>query len=48
MSKTKELIVDYRKRWAEHAPIQIDGAEVEPVKSFKFLGLHITNKLRKS
>ena len=26
VSKTKELIVDYRKRPAEQAPINIDGA----------------------
>ena len=45
MSKTKELIVDYRKRRSEHAPIHIDGAVVEQVESFKFLGVHITNKL---
>jgi hypothetical protein len=44
VSKTKELIVDYRKRRAEQAPINIDGAEVEWVKRFKFLGVHITNK----
>ena len=29
MSKTKELIVDYRKKWAEQVPINIDGAGVE-------------------
>ena len=45
VNKTKELIVDYRKRRAEQAPINIDGAVVEQVKSFKFLGVHITNKL---
>ena len=28
MSNTKELIVDYRKRRAEQAPINIDGAVV--------------------
>ena len=43
--KTKELIVDYCKRRAEQAPINIDGAAVELVESFKFLGVHITNKL---
>ena len=43
--KTKELIVDYRKRIAEHIPIHIDGAVVEQVESFKFLGVHITIKL---
>ena len=42
VSKTKELIVDYRKRRAEQAPI-INGAIVEWVKSFKFLGVHNTN-----
>ena len=39
--KTKEMIVDYRKRRTEHTPILIDGAIVEQVESFKFL----TNKL---
>jgi hypothetical protein len=43
--KTKEMIVDYRKRRTEHTTILIDGAVVEPVDSFKFLGVHITNKL---
>ena len=43
--KTKEKIVDYRKRRAEHAHILIDRAVVEQVESFKFLGVHITNKL---
>jgi hypothetical protein len=37
--------VDYRKKRTEHAPILIDGAAVEQVESFKFLGVHITNKL---
>ena len=43
--KTKEMIVEYRKRRTKHAPILIDGAVVEQVESFKFLGVHITNKL---
>ena len=38
------MIVDYRKRRTEHAPILIDGAIVEQVESFKFIGVHI-NKL---
>ena len=45
VSKPKELIVDYRKRQAEQAPININGAEVERVESFKFFGVHITNEL---
>ena len=43
--KTKEMIVHYRKKRKEHAPIPIDEAAVEQVESFKFLGVHITNKL---
>ena len=42
--KTKEMIVDYRKRRTKHTPILIDGAVVEQVDSFKFLGVHINNK----
>ena len=38
------MIVDYRKRRTEHALILIDGAVVEQVESFTFLGVHI-NKL---
>ena len=41
--KTKDMIVDYTKRRTEHTPILIDGAVVEQVESFKFLG--VTNKL---
>ena len=43
--KTKEMIVDYRKRGTKYVPILINGAVVEQVESFKFLGVHITNKL---
>jgi hypothetical protein len=35
VTKTKEMIVDYRKRRAEPAPIHTEGAVVEQVKSFK-------------
>jgi hypothetical protein len=45
VTKTKEMIVDYRKRRTEHAPILINWALVEQVESFKFLGVHINNKL---
>ncbi|KAM9433306.1 lipid droplet-associated hydrolase isoform 2-T2 [Salvelinus alpinus] len=43
--KTKEMIVDYRKRRTKHVPILIDRAAMEQFESFKFLGVHITNKL---
>ncbi|KAK0146238.1 RNA-directed DNA polymerase from mobile element jockey [Merluccius polli] len=45
-SKTKELIVDFRKEKGEtHNPIQINGMAVERVSSFKFLGTHISENL---
>ena len=45
VNKTKELIVDYRKRRIKQVPINIQRAVLEWVESFKFLGVHITNKL---
>ena len=45
VTKIKEMMVDYRKRGTEHVPILIDGAVVEQVESFKFIGVHINNKL---
>eukprot|EP00061_Rhincodon_typus_P010985 g35669.t1 len=44
-SKTKELITDFRKKGGEHAPIYINGTEVESVKSIKFHGVPISNNL---
>ena len=43
--KANDIIVDYRKKRTEHTAILIDGAAVEQVESFMFLGVHITNKL---
>ena len=45
VTKTKEMVVDYRKGRTEHAPILTDGAVVEQVERFNFLGVHINNKL---
>ena len=45
VSKTKDLIVVYRKRRPKQAPINIDRAVVERIESFNFLGVHITNEL---
>ena len=44
--KTKEPIVDFRRNQAGHALILINGAAVEMVNNFKFLGLHISEKLK--
>jgi hypothetical protein len=43
VSKTKEMIVYYRKKRPGHAPILIDDAVAEKLESFMFLGVHITN-----
>ena len=44
VNKTKEMIVDFRKQQREH-PL---STAVEKVKRFKFLCIHITNKLKRS
>ena len=45
ISKTKELVVDYRRNRKSPAPVVIQGEEVERVDSYKYLGVHINNKL---
>eukprot|EP00061_Rhincodon_typus_P006459 g27122.t1 len=45
IGKTKELISDFRKKGAEHSPIDSNGTEVEKVKSIKFPGGMITDNL---
>lgn len=46
VAKTKELVVDFRKRKrVELTPLMIQGNAVERVSSFKFLGINITNNL---
>jgi hypothetical protein len=46
VNKTKELIMDYWRQQRKHAPIHIDGAAEERVKSFKLVGVHITDNLK--
>ena len=38
MSKTKEMIVDFRRKKTPIRPHSLNGVEVEQVESFKFLG----------
>lgn len=45
ISKTKELVVDYRRNRRSPAPVSIQGEEVERVDSYKYLGVQINNKL---
>ena len=44
--KTKELIVGFRKKQREHAPMHIDGTAVEKVESLKFLSINIIDDLK--
>ena len=46
VSKTKEMIVDYRRRQEEaHAPLHINKSKVEKVSCFRFIGVNIRNDL---
>ncbi len=46
VSKTKELIVDFRKRdQRPYTPLMISGTPVERVSSFKYLGINISEDL---
>ena len=45
VSKTKEIVVAFRKGHTEHPPLTIEGAAVERVSSTKFLGVHISEGL---
>ena len=45
VSKTKEMIIDFRIEPEEHASIFIDGQEVERVENYKYLGVNINHKL---
>ncbi len=46
VSKTKELIVDFRKRQQRpYTPLMISGTPVERVSSFKYLGVNISEGL---
>ncbi len=46
LSKTKELIVDFRKRQQQpYTPLMISGTPVERVSSFKYLGVNISEDL---
>ena len=44
-SKTKELIIDFRRKKTEITPLFINGESVERVADFRFLGVHIEDSL---
>ncbi|TWW68215.1 hypothetical protein D4764_19G0000130 [Takifugu flavidus] len=44
-NKTKELVLDFRRKADIHPPVHINGVAVERVSSFKFLGIHLSQDL---
>ena len=44
-TKTKELVVDLRRRKSDCAPISINGVTVDVVQDYKYLGVNLNNKL---
>ncbi|KAJ8049032.1 hypothetical protein HOLleu_01581 [Holothuria leucospilota] len=45
VSKTKELIIDFRCEPVTHVPIYVHGEQVEQVDKYKYLGTMLSNKL---
>ncbi|KAI4889354.1 hypothetical protein NFI96_010285 [Prochilodus magdalenae] len=45
VTKTKELVVDLRRDKAQVTHISIKGVGVDTVEDYKYLGVHIDNKL---
>ncbi|KAI3374214.1 hypothetical protein L3Q82_005939 [Scortum barcoo] len=44
--KTKELVVDFRRRsHSPPAPVSIQGTDIDTVKSYKYLGVHLNDSL---
>ena len=44
--KTKELVVDFRQsKHSPPAPVNIQGTDIDIVRSYKYLGVHLNNKL---
>ena len=46
MTKTKELLIDFRKQPPAVSPITIDGEIVERVEKYKYLGIILDNTLK--
>lgn len=44
-SKTKEMIVDFRKNKSQYLPVQVSGERIEVVPTYKYLGVHLDHKL---
>lgn len=45
VAKTQELIIDFRKKKQTVVPVFIKGKPIETVDTYKYLGVHLDNKL---
>ena len=45
VNKTKEMVVDFRRTTVSTRPLKIMGEEVEVVEDYKYLGVHLNNRL---
>ncbi|XP_076843384.1 E3 ubiquitin-protein ligase TRIM47-like isoform X1 [Brachyhypopomus gauderio] len=45
ITKTKEMCIDFRRSRPSQQPVSIDGVNVEMVKAYKFLGVHLDERL---
>ncbi|TWW77998.1 putative RNA-directed DNA polymerase from transposon BS [Takifugu flavidus] len=44
-SKTKEVVIDFSRKAPHTAPVNIQGLDIEIVEEYKYLGVHLNNKL---
>ena len=44
-TKTKEMVVDFRRSQPPLLPVSIGGVSVEVVNTYKYLGVHLDSKL---
>ena len=45
VDKTKDMVISFHKQPIDISPICIEGIEIERVKSFKLLGIIVTDKI---
>ena len=45
VKKTKEMVVDFRKNRTQIRELEVNGESVERVETYKYLGVHIDNRL---
>ncbi|KAK3517378.1 hypothetical protein QTP70_005358 [Hemibagrus guttatus] len=45
MEKMKEIVVDFKRAQSNHSPLNINGSNMEIIKSTKFLCVHLAEDL---